>query len=268
MRGVLGAIGIALGFVAAQSVGVLAFRPQDVVGAINTPSIWALVGVQGVGIATIGILISTGVTSLSELGISSDKRVRARRGRAFNRGLKSITPVAVAVLLPTFVSALFADDPLVATRLTLSSSFAFFVLALSIAINEELWFRGLMVDHLERIGRPTITIVSAAVLFGLPHVSGSSASWLNAAGVTLAVAIPFTIVRIHTRSLWPLILLHALIDIWAFLHTGSVVPQGTPSTNEALLALILPMLLAVGYIAWHAGQTRDRGHAVAESSSQ
>jgi membrane protease YdiL (CAAX protease family) len=196
------------------------------------------------------VLLATGVSSLRRVGA-----VDTPRG-SFGAGMRLLLPVGALVLGPSIGFALAAGDPLLADGMTLPLAAALLLLAVAIAVNEELWFRGLVLDQLDRAHRPWLTVLGGAVLFGLPHVAATSASWLNAAAVTLAVAIPFTVVRLRVGSIWPLVAWHAAIDAWAFLHTASVVPEGTPSAGEAAVALVLPAIVAAGYLRWW---SRSRG---------
>jgi membrane protease YdiL (CAAX protease family) len=85
-----------------------------------------------------------------------------------------------------------------------------------IALNEEVFFRGVLLEMLRPLGwRRAITITAA--LFGSAHalnlLSGANLPFTvlqvvatTAGGVTLAA------IRVRTGSLWPLIVVHALLD--------------------------------------------------------
>jgi membrane protease YdiL (CAAX protease family) len=241
---VLAALWMVLGFLFVQLAALALVGPIRIEGQIGAPQAWQLALVQSIGIAVVVLVVALGVTSWRRLGV-----VGSPAG-AFDAGWRLLMPVGLLVIGPTVGYALFSDRDVIHADIDLVRTLAFVVLAGAIALNEELWFRGLVVDQLERAGRPWLVVGAGAVLFGAPHVAASPASWLNAAAVTLAVAVPFTIARLHVRSIWPLVLWHALIDIWAFLHTASVVPQGSPSLVDALATLVLPALIAAGYVVW------------------
>lgn len=235
-------------FVLAQAVaiGVLAAAGVkiDVDQKFGTTQALTLLAVQGAGVAFAAALIWLGPMTWHSVAATGTPR------RSFDVGWRLLLPVGIVVIGPTFMYASFADDSVLDSSLTVGSALAFAALAIGIAVNEELWFRGLIVDRLEQAHRPWLTVGAASLLFGLPHVAATSASWLNAAAVTLVVGIPFTIVRLRCGSIWPLVAWHALIDVWAFLHTSSVVAEGEPSLLEAAAALVLPVIVAVGYVLW------------------
>lgn len=240
---VLAAAGLVLFFAALQglvaSIAGIAFDPEQPLGVATALDISVL---HVAGIATALALVWGGLSSWRRIGVI------APRG-SFARGLRMLAPVGLLVIGPPLVYALVTDARVVDERVGLPLAAALSLLALLIAIDEELWFRGLVVDRLGGATRPLFVVLSSAVLFGLPHYAGSSATLLNAAAVGLAVGIPFAVVRLRAGSIWPLVTWHFLIDAWAFLHTSSIVPEGAPSVGEIVAALVLPTLIALGYLA-------------------
>ncbi len=239
---------MALLFVVVQAfaVGVLfaVGLDVDVDDALDTRGALVLVAVQLAGIAAVALLVATGASSWRRLGVLDQP------AGSFGAGMRLLAPVGLLVVAPSLLFALFAGDPLLADHVTVGSGAALLALAIAIGVNEELWFRGLVVDRLQQARRPWLTVFAASVLFGLPHLSSGSASIVNAIGVTLAVAVPFTVVRMTCSSLWSMVAWHAIIDAWAFLHTSTVVATGSYELDEALVALVLPAALAVGYARW------------------
>lgn len=180
--------------------------------------------------------------------------VRAAAG-SFGAGMRLLAPACLVVLGPSVLIGATADGPLLAAGMTPARATAFVLLASLIAISEELWFRGAVVDAAARSGGTWLPLVASALLFGAPHYAGDSATLLNAVAVSLAVGIPFTIVRMRVGSIWAGVVWHTAIDAWAFLHTGGVSPTGSPDPTEMLVALVLPGLVAAGYLTWFARQT-------------
>lgn len=251
------AFGLLLLFVFVQVVAVALLQgvglDVSVDGALTVRDALVLVLVQLAGIAVVaGIAIGGVGTTWKRLGVAG------YGGEGFDRGWKLLMPAGLLVVGPTVAYALFSSDDVVQSGLGVPAVASFALLALAIAVNEELWFRGLIVDQLQLARRPWLTVFAASLLFGLPHVGATSASWLNAAGVTLAVAIPFTVVRLVVGSLWAMVAWHAIIDTWAFIHTSTVVPEGSPDVAEAIGTLVLPAVLALGYLAWFARGDRAR----------
>lgn len=203
--------------------------------------------------------------ALGLLFARSDRSLGLRwRGAGGWAGMFASSFVPLVVVVPGLALAATGSGSVFASELTAPIVLGFVTFAVLVGVAEELWFRGLIMDTLNPVEHPWRAILVSSVLFGLPHVLASAdgittATALNAAAVTLAVAVPFACVRIVHRSIMPLILWHAVIDTWAFLHTAGVTAEGDPKTSEALAALLIPALLAIGYLLW----TRSRINAVA-----
>ncbi len=248
-----GALALVIAFVIVQSVAFLALDGMgvdvDVETGLGVADALALVAVQAFGILVVAVAAASGFVGWRRLGVRG-----APAGSGW-RGMRLLLPAGLVVIGPTIVLAI-VDGDVFASDLTFSRAIAYVALAIVIAVNEELWFRGLLLDRLGAANKPWLTVVLGAVLFGLPHVGGSVATWLNAAAVTLAVAVPFLVVRLRVQSIWAMVVWHAVIDTWAFLHTSSVVAEGEPSVGELLGSLILPAIVATGYALWFASALR------------
>jgi membrane protease YdiL (CAAX protease family) len=257
---VLGAIALVLAFVIVQMLAFALLHALggdvDVDGGLSATDALSIVAVQVAGVLVVVLAAArTGAAGWRRLGVTGSGST------AFVRGWTLLLPAGLVVVVPTLLWSL-VDGDVVDDGITIGSALAFVLLALAIALNEELWFRGLVVDRLQAAGRPWLTVLLGSVLFGLPHVGGTAATWLNAAAVMLAVAVPFTVVRLHVRSLWPMVAWHATIDAWAFLHTASVVAEGEPSLAELLAGLALPTIVACGYLLWFARRERAAAAAI------
>ncbi|MCW2962455.1 MAG: family intrarane metalloprotease [Thermoleophilia bacterium] len=244
LAAVLLGIGIVGLFVLAQFLvaGAIALVGGSIdLSPLGTRDALLLVVLQ-LGTAALGVLLVLAWCGWSAIALPG------RRGDGW-RGFLALLPVGLLVLVPGIAIAISEGDA-IDPSLTPGRAVAVVVLAFAIGFNEELWFRGLLVARLGAERAPWLTVFASAALFGLPHLSDSSASWLNAAGVMLAIGIPFGVVRMRRRALGPLIAWHGLIDAWAFLHTASITVTGTPTAAEAVGALVLPALLALSYLAW------------------
>ena len=241
-----------LGFISVQVAGGALLYVLDVdlqvSGDVSIAEAAAIGAIQLCGILAVVALVTAGYASWRELGM------RASRA-AFGAGWRALLPVGLLVIGPSVAVALY-DGRVVDRGVTPMLALAFVALALLIAVNEELWFRGLLVDALDSARRPWLTIIGSAVLFGLPHAGDTTAHLVNAAAVTLAVGVPFTVVRLRHGALGPLIAWHALIDTWAFLHTASVTPEGSPDVADVVATLVLPSLVAIGYVWWYLRSVR------------
>ncbi|AZI44230.1 CPBP family intramembrane metalloprotease [Deinococcus psychrotolerans] len=100
--------------------------------------------------------------------------------------------------------------------------------ALLIGFAEEAFFRGLMLSALKTRGFWTAAVVSS-VLFGLSHtlnlLSGKSgAEILIQVSYALAIGFCFAATVLRTGLIWPLVLIHALIDFTSFLGKEGTSP--------------------------------------------
>jgi membrane protease YdiL (CAAX protease family) len=244
---VLEAIGLVLCFLAVQVVASVVVAEStgslDIDGKLGTSAAMSLSLIQAVGIAVGLIFVAAGVASRRGVGLRATPREVAA-------GSWALMPVGVLVIVPTIGASVASGDGLLYDGVGAARIAAFVLLAVLIAVNEELWFRGLVVDVLGGPRRRMLVLVVSSILFGLPHMGASAATALNSVGVTLAVGIPFAAVRLRHHALLPLIAWHAAIDAWAFLHTASVVAEGDPSIGDAATGLVLPLGLAIGYVLW------------------
>jgi membrane protease YdiL (CAAX protease family) len=119
-----------------------------------------------------------------------------------------------------------------------------------IALNEELFFRGLLLGVLRPLGwRRAITW--SAVLFGVAHVlnllSGAYPPFvaMQVAGTT-AGGVTFAALRIRSGSLWPLVALHVALDAIA-LSTLTGPGVDSPWLLPVLFAWLAANLALVPY---------------------
>lgn len=184
---------------------------------------------------------------LRPLGGAFAVKLRDPRARV-GAGMLMLLPVLVLGVVLSIVATALGSDPLIDPRLDLATGVALVVLATIISITEELWFRGLMMAGLGGERRPWLAIFASAVLFAAPHMDGSRASLANAGGVLLVIGIPFAVVRLLTHTLVPLIVVHAMVDAWAFLHTADAAATGSPSNGAIAASLVVPAFIAGGYL--------------------
>lgn len=246
----LSAVALAVGFLLVQLASFGAFAAAggelDLDGRLGAGPALLLAAFQVVSIA-VGALV---VFAASDLDWRTVGLGRQPRG-SFAEGWQLLLPIGLLLIGPTVGAALATDTSLVHSSVSLGDAVAFALLAAAIGLNEELWFRGLVVTRLAGAARPVLAVVTASLIFGLLHVGDTRASILNATAVTVAVAVPFTIVRLRRPSLWPLVAWHAVIDVWAFVHTASVVATGEPDLADAVATMALPVAIGAGYVWWY-----------------
>lgn len=244
----LGGLAVAFAFVLALSIGtgIAAGVAHGLDRSLETDHLHAS-GALLLLLAEVVVLVGGALAARIAFGRVAWPSRSGLVGRA--NGWLALVPFVLVVFLPGFLLSL-ADGDLVDSGVDLDDALAFLLLALAIGLAEELWFRGVLVEVLGGRARPWLAVLGSALLFGLPHLAGDAASLLNAGAVTLAVGVPFAVVRLRARSLWPLVAAHTLIDAWAFLHTSGVVATGSPSPGEIVAGLLLPGALALGYCLW------------------
>jgi uncharacterized protein len=140
------------------------------------------------------------------------------------------------------------------------SFFGFLSLALMVGFAEEVFFRGLMLQALRPKGVWPTALITAA-LFGITHLMNGLAGrdlLELAAQVAYAVAVGFAFAAVVVRKgvIWPLVLVHALIDFVAFLR-----PSGFVATPEATIVNALEVtaiFLVYGLVLMFGGNGNDR----------
>jgi membrane protease YdiL (CAAX protease family) len=137
-----------------------------------------------------------------------------------------------------------------------------------IALNEELFFRGIMLDLLRPLGWRS-AILGSAVLFGLSHVvnlvAGANVPFTAMqVAATTAGGVALAAIRIRTGSLGPVLVAHLLIDVIAISTlTGS-------ATTSPLLLPVLFVWLAANLALWRYGWglLAVSSHAVYDASAR
>jgi hypothetical protein len=120
-----------------------------------------------------------------------------------------------------------------------------------VALNEELFFRGVLFDLLGPLGWRRAVLWSS-VAFGASHivnlVAGAFPPFvLMQVAATTAGGVALAAIRIRTGSLWPVIAVHAVIDLVAVSTlTGS-------ATNSPILLPVLFGWLAANLLLWRYG---------------
>jgi uncharacterized protein len=167
--------------------------------------------ITGIANTTLSVLV---IGVLSALGWW---RTVGFRRPAHPRDLLFFLPLLLPVLLNLGVG-LNVPGPLLVTQLL--------ALAFLIGFAEEAIFRGLMLNALKPRGLWQAAIITA-LLFGLSHslnlLSGKSGvEILIQIAYALAVGVAFAAVVLKKGLLWPLVIVHALIDFTSFIGKDSL----------------------------------------------
>ena len=123
-------------------------------------------------------------------------------------------------------------------------------LSLLVGLNEETYFRGLVLRFLKPRGN-TIAIVGSAVLFGIAHVGNLLAPGATVLGVgyqmtsAALIGMFFGGLRLRLNAIWPLIAAHAVIDFSVLATTYPDLHLGTPPIPALILGLGVNVIFAV-----------------------
>lgn len=126
-----------------------------------------------------------------------------------------------------------------------------FIYYIGVAIIEELYIRGLLLNIIEKLffgtKNPTVyAIISSSIIFGIGHIFGTLGSSLLTivCKVTWTIGLGFYLGAIYkkTNNLWLPIILHAIIDFCAWPFCFST----TPPYPEVSLWILLVIWLAFG----------------------
>ena len=122
-------------------------------------------------------------------------------------------------------------------------------LAVLVAFVEEVAFRGLILRALEPRGIWPAAVISS-VLFGLMHAvnllfGAELTQTLLQMGSAAALGFSFAAVALRTGTIWPLVVIHALVDVVGFVTAdGAAV---TTVTGTDLVVAVVYAVLFVGY---------------------
>lgn len=166
-------------------------------------------------------------------------RLRAWRAVGF-RGLSPLRDlrlywVPLFPVLPVLAVAVTSLGGVGSGRLTF-----FLVLAGLIGFVEETAFRGLILRALVARGAWRAAIASAA-LFGLLHglnalLGADPAATLLQMGYATAMGFAFAAVALRTGVIWPLVIIHGLVDAVAFITADGTVATGISTTDVLVQA--------------------------------
>jgi len=231
------AIGLALVPVVFTALGSAA---GQLLGLTDTPAALLIAAAAAVSTCVGLLIMATSGATLSRYGFRSPANTRA--------AWWFLPPVLTVLLV------------LVTGGVTVSPSLAgaYLFLCLAVALNEEVFFRGLVLALLRPRGTRT-ALFGSAVLFGILHLANLAGG--QATGATLlqlAFAALFGFVAaelvIVSGSLWPVLLWHFAWDFTSFLGGNSASPVALAGVG---IACVIMLVYAVRL--WpHAARTQTR----------
>jgi hypothetical protein len=163
----------------------------------------------------------------------------------------------VLYLLPAAIALLALSEGIATSEASMVLLFA--VSSLVIALAEETFFRGLIMQALVPVGVRRAVIVSA-VLFGFPHLFNAAGGvWdpLFTVADTFAafgIGVTFAALLFRTGTIWPLIFIHALVNFTALLALGSIIVPAQSLLSLAITAAAGAVLTIYGLYLVRPGQ--------------
>ncbi|RSK29147.1 CPBP family intramembrane metalloprotease [Bacillus sp. HMF5848] len=144
--------------------------------------------------------------------------------------------------------------------------------AIGVAVNEEVLFRGLLLRGFMKWG-PWVAIFVPSLLFALVHstnvfVGGDPTFAVFQTIWTLAAGVLLSAIRLRANSLYPVILLHILIDGVEYFSTGEfgVHSEAFPIITLALFSALNAILAIYAVILFYKKQYH-KNQAVAENTN-
>lgn len=157
------------------------------------------------------------------------------------------------VLLPFFVGLMPFDNKPSAAKVIVEG----IVYYVGVAIVEELYVRGLLLNFIEKLcegkkDATLIAVVSSAVIFGAGHIFGTLGQPLlvivSKVVWTVGMGIFFGMVYKKTRNLWVPVVFHFLVNVCALPYQFSTMEGYADIT----LYIIVPVYIALGIYSIHA----------------
>lgn len=191
----------------------------------DTEAVW-VIAAAATASALLGLLVA---------GLSRQRLRAFGYRRAVNVGQAWwFLPPALTVLLVLATSGVTISGQLIA---------AYAVLVIAVAINEETWFRGVVLALLRPSGIRA-AIIGSAALFGVLHL-GNLAGGADPAGTLLQAlfAVLFGVIAaelaVLTGSLWPAIIWHATWDFTSYLGGNATTPLALAGVGAACVVMLV-----------------------------
>lgn len=154
--------------------------------------------------------------------------------------------VIVGLLLPLIVTGIFLLLPgnfettnmNMLDKLSLITSGIFFT-ALGAGVVEEMVFRGIIMNALDKRLNKFVAIIIPSLLFGVVHIIGMDFSFVSCLLVVLAgtmVGIMFSLIATYSKSIWNSAVVHAL---WNLIIVGGILEVGNASSEYSINNYVL-----------------------------
>lgn len=198
-------------------------------------------------LTVLAIALLTGLRSWRTVGFRALPRLRDLR----------LYWIPLFPVLPVVAAAIASIS-----RMRVENVLFFLVLACLIGFVEEVFFRGLILRALAPAGLWRAAILSS-IVFGVMHLlnllfgADLVATLLQTVYAT-AMGFGFAAVTLRTGALWPLIAIHALIDLAGFVTSQGTVMVGVTSADIAIYTLYIVAFAGYGIFMMRAVKHRSR----------
>lgn len=214
-------------------------------------------GLLGIDIMLVRVVIATGVIGLMQLFLPGGKLVLGREAN-IRKGLLYGLPYLGLSAVTTIISNINIDFASVALP-SIAQLLLFFSNMFLIGFNEEFLFRGLILNNLfirfgktDRALKKAVWISSA--FFGFMHVANIFVSSAPTTLMQMIMAVfggvLFCGIYLKSKNIWVAVIIHALLDIIAFMpsvmNVGSVLSVQY-KWYEGLVVMIVGSLIQLGY---------------------
>lgn len=155
--------------------------------------------------------------------------------------------ILIGLLLPLCVSGvylLFISGTYTTVSLSLFKKLSLiaagiFYFGIGAGIVEEMVFRGIIMNALDKRYNKAVAIIAPSLLFGLVHILGTGFNLLSSLLVIIAgtmVGIMFSLIAQSHKSIWNSAIVHAL---WNIIIIGGILHIGNPASEDTLYNYVL-----------------------------
>lgn len=154
--------------------------------------------------------------------------------------------IVVAIGLPVLVTVCFLllDGSIVENPMDLNAKLStiaagIFFTSLGAGVVEEMVFRGIIMNVLEKRFNKAVAIIIPSLLFGVVHILGQNFEILSCTLVVFAgtmVGIMFSLIASEEKSVWNSAIVHT---IWNLVIIGDILSIGTAFNEYSLYSYIL-----------------------------
>ena len=155
--------------------------------------------------------------------------------------------ILIGLLLPLCVSGvylLFISGTYTTVSLSLFKKLSLiaagiFYFGIGAGIVEEMVFRGIIMNALDKRYNKAVAFIAPSLLFGLVHILGTGFNLLSSLLVILAgtmVGIMFSLIAQSHKSIWNSAIVHAL---WNIIIIGGILHIGNPASEDTLYNYVL-----------------------------